>query len=205
MRSIKALVLSIFALLNVFSIAPVVEAQEETDIFQEVTVEDLKFDPDELDALRFDIPDFTDPEPIEIVKSEPVEIEEEEVVEEVPEEPEYGLSDEEIDLIALITMAEAEAEPEEGKRLVIDTILNRVDSPYFPNTVNGVIYQPNQYSCVWSDRLSRCEVREDIVQLVREELLNRTNSEVVFFRTLHYHSFGVPVMQVGHHYFSKYN
>lgn len=197
MRSIKALVLSIFALLNIFSVAPVAEAQEEPDIFPEVTIENLKFDPDELDELRFDIPEFSEPKPIEI--------EEEEVVEEVQEEPEYGLSDEEIDLIALITMAEAEAEPEEGKRLVIDTILNRVDLPYFPNTVNGVIYQPNQYSCVWSDRLSRCEVREDIVQLVREELLNRTNSEVVFFRTLHYHPFGVPVMQVGHHYFSKYN
>lgn len=29
-------------------------------------------------------------------------------------------------------MAEAEGEPEEGQRLVIDTILNRVDDPCFP-------------------------------------------------------------------------
>ena len=40
---------------------------------------------------------------------------------------EFDLSDEEIRLIALVTMAEAEGEPELGKRLVIDTILNRVD------------------------------------------------------------------------------
>ena len=38
---------------------------------------------------------------------------------------------EDIELIALVTMAEAEGECEEGKRLVIDTILNRVDSVYF--------------------------------------------------------------------------
>lgn len=201
MRSIKMFVLSMFVILNIFNVAPVVEAQEEADIPSTPAIEDLKFDPDELGDLRFDFSELTNPKPIELIKKEIIE---EEVVEEIPEEPDYGLSDEEIDLIALITMAEAEAEPEEGKRLVIDTILNRVDSPYFPNTVNDVIYQPNQFSCVWSDRLTRCEVREDIVQLVREELLSRTNSEVVFFRTLYYHPYGVPVMQVGHHYFSKY-
>ena len=53
---------------------------------------------------------------------------------------------EDIELIALVTMAEAEGECEEGKRLVIDTpILNRVDSVYFPDTVYGVVYQANQF------------------------------------------------------------
>ena len=37
------------------------------------------------------------------------------------------LSEEDISLIALVTMAEAEGECEKGKRLVIDTILNRMD------------------------------------------------------------------------------
>ena len=41
------------------------------------------------------------------------------------EEPIVSMSEEDISLIALITMAEAEGECEEGKRLVIDTILNR--------------------------------------------------------------------------------
>ena len=44
-------------------------------------------------------------------------------------------TDEEIELIALVTLSEAEGECEEGKRLVIDTILNRISSSYFPNTV----------------------------------------------------------------------
>ena len=47
-------------------------------------------------------------------------------------------------------MAEAEGECEEGKRLVIDTILNRVDSEHFPDTVYEVIYQPNQFSSMWN-------------------------------------------------------
>lgn len=68
------------------------------------------------------------------------------VVSDVIQEPsaeEEKISKEDIELIALVTMAEAEGECEEGKRLVIDTILNRVDSDYFPDTIRDVIYQRN--------------------------------------------------------------
>lgn len=108
-----------------------------------------------------------------------------------------------VDLIALVTMAEAEGECEEGKRLVIDTILNRMDSPSFPNTANGVIYQKNQFEAMWNGRVDRCTVRDDIRQLVIEELGSRTNSEVLYFRTGHYSSYGTPLFKVDNHYFSK--
>ena len=45
---------------------------------------------------------------------------------EVSPEEDRIASEEDIELIALVTMAEAEGEPEEGKRLVIDTILNSI-------------------------------------------------------------------------------
>ena len=98
----------------------------------------------------------------------------------------------------------AEGECEEGKRLVIDTVLNRVDSEYFPDTVYEVIYQPNQFSSMWNGRVDRCEVREDICELVYEELESRTNYDVVFFTAGEYSAYGVPMFQVGNHYFSKY-
>ena len=62
-------------------------------------------------------------------------------------------SDEEIDLIALVTMAEAEGESELGKRLVIDTILNRVDAETHPNTVHDVIYQNGQFTSMTNGRV----------------------------------------------------
>ena len=127
----------------------------------------------------------------------------EQTVEDIPANEEELMSDEDIELIALITMGEAEAESVEGKRWVIDVILNRMDSDDFPDTPRGVIYQNGQFECTWNGRLNRCEVREDICQLVREELKNRTNSEVLYFRTDHYHSFGERVGKVGNHYFSK--
>ena len=113
-------------------------------------------------------------------------------------------SEEEIDLIALVTMAEAEGEPEEGKRLVIDTILNRVDDPHFPDTVYEVIYQPNQFACMWNGRADCCSVLADIRELVLQEMTERTNSDVAFFRTGRYSAYGSPLFKVGHHYFSAY-
>lgn len=132
-----------------------------------------------------------------VVIEEPEPIPEPEVV--------YDISDDYIDPIAIVTMAEAEGEPEYGQRLVIDTILNRADHPAFPDDIYDVIYQKNQFTCMWNGRADRCYPKDDIVQLVKEELVSRTNPDVVFFRTRHYSAYGSPLFQVGHHYFSSYS
>lgn len=122
-----------------------------------------------------------------------------------PEESisELPLTEEEIGLLALVTMAEAEGEPEEGQRLVIDTILNRMDSSSFPDNLHDVIYQPSQFSSMWNGRVDRCYVKEEIVELIEEELVSRTNSDVIYFRTGRYSDYGVPLFKVGNHYFSS--
>lgn len=135
-------------------------------------------------------------------------VEEPEVIDIVamePTEPEYSLTQEEIDLIARLVMAEAEGESEYGQRLVIDVILNRVDHPakYMPDTVTEVIYQPSQFSPMWNGRFDRCYVKPELVELVKEELISRTNYDVIFFRTSHYSEYGTPMFQEGHHYFSS--
>ncbi len=126
----------------------------------------------------------TDKETLEIKQSYPVLAEAEPMImadllmespnltPEVEKEPDYPLTQEEIDLIALVTMGEAEGETELGKRLVIDTILNRIDHTSFPDTVYDVVYQPNQFSVMWNSRIDRCYVMPEIVELVKEELLN---------------------------------
>lgn len=114
-----------------------------------------------------------------------------------------GVSNDDIELIALVTMAEAEGEYEEGKRLVIDTILNRVDSDSFPNTVCEVVYQPSQFSSMWNGRVDRCYIDDYIYQLVIEELHNRQNYDVIFFTADRYGNYGTPMFQIGNHYFSS--
>ena len=116
-----------------------------------------------------------------------------------------GVSEEDIDLIALVTMAEAEGETERGKRLVISTILNRMDSDYFPDTAKDVIYQTNAFTSMWNGRVDRCYVTDDIRQLVLEEINSRTNNDVMFFCAGYYSDYGNPMFAEGGHYFSSYN
>lgn len=150
--------------------------------------------------------DIPEEEVVEQVAQPPVEevvVPEEPVEPEEPEIPAVTLSEEDIELIALVTMAEAEGECELGKRLVIDTILNRMDhETKWPDTAYGVIYQPNQFTSMWNGRVDRCYVRDDIVQLVREELESRTNYDCYYFRMDFYCKWGPPLFQVGCHYFS---
>lgn len=115
------------------------------------------------------------------------------------------LQQDDVELLALVTIAEAEGECEEGKRLVIDTVLNRVDSTYFPNTIYDVIYQANQFSSMWNGRADRCVVTDEVRQLVEKEMQSRYNTEVMFFNAGHYSAYGTPMFQLGGHYFSSYD
>ena len=128
----------------------------------------------------------------------------EEVIDETVEEPGEIFTDDEIKLIALVTMAEAEGECEYGKRLVIDTVLNRIDHVKFPSSPYDVIYQKNQFTSMTNGRANRCSINDYVVNLVREEIASRTNYEVLFFRSGHYHNFGTPLLRVENHYFSTY-
>ena len=105
-------------------------------------------------------------------------------------------SPEDVIIIGKVTQHEAGNQSELGKRLVIDTILNRVESPEFPNTVIDVVNQPGQYC-------SPSKYPPDgIYQLVAEEMINRTDDRVLWYRTKRYHSYGDPIIQEGAHYFS---
>lgn len=173
--------------------AETASAYEAADTYEAVVVNSVK--PAEKADISADMP-----------KERALAVEQPVVEEAVAAEPEVpSASQEEIELIALCVMAEAEGECEYGQRLVIDVILNRVDDPHFPDTIYDVIYQKNQFSGMYGDRITRCYVKDELVQLVREELESRTNYDAVFFRTGHYHSYGVPMFQIGAHYFSSYD
>lgn len=176
-----------------FGEAKMASAYEPADTYKAVVVNSVK------PAQKTDILVCAPEEKVPAVKQLVVE----EAVAAEPEVP--SVSQEEIELIALCVMAEAEGECEDGQRLVIDVILNRVDDSHFPDTIYDVIYQKNQFSGMYGDRITCCYVKDELVQLIREELENRTNYDVVFFRTGRYHSYGVPMFQVGAHYFSSYD
>ena len=109
------------------------------------------------------------------------------------------VSVEEADLIARTVQAEAGNQGFEGKRLVAAVVLNRVDSEIFPNDVEGVLSQDGQFATY--KRLSRTKTTWQDNLAVRMEIEQRSNNEVLFFRTNHYGT-GKPLMKVEDHYFS---
>ncbi len=85
-----------------------------------------------------------------------------------------GLCREEYDLLLRIVEAEAGGEDEEGKLLVANVVLNRVESSEFPDSVSEVILQSSkgvtQFSPVSSGRIWRVKVSEETVRAVDRAL-----------------------------------
>ncbi|UOQ47558.1 spore cortex-lytic enzyme [Gracilibacillus caseinilyticus] len=59
-----------------------------------------------------------------------------------------GFSQNDIQIMANAVYGEARGEPYEGQVAVASVILNRVESPSFPNTVSGVIFEPRAFTAV---------------------------------------------------------
>ncbi|MGJ9456836.1 spore cortex-lytic enzyme [Oceanobacillus sp. CF4.6] len=59
-----------------------------------------------------------------------------------------GYSQNDIQLMANAVYGEARGEPYEGQVAVAAVILNRIESPTFPNTASGVIFEPRAFTAV---------------------------------------------------------
>jgi N-acetylmuramoyl-L-alanine amidase len=66
----------------------------------------------------------------------------------LPSANNYGLSEQDINLMANAVHGEARGEPYIGQVAVAAVILNRVKHPNFPDTVSGVIFQPGAFTAV---------------------------------------------------------
>jgi N-acetylmuramoyl-L-alanine amidase len=106
-------------------------------------------------------------------------------------------------LIARVVYAESWIEGEYGWRLVADVILNRMESDRFPNDIWAVIAQKNQFETWSNGRISRAPVKDEIVDIVLEEMGHRTDSTILFFTAGGYNEYCVPMYQYKHHYFGR--
>lgn len=106
--------------------------------------------------------------------------------------PYYGMTDEDIaeeirlgemELLAQLVHAEAGNQDLEGKRLVVDVVLNRVRSDQFPDTVEEVIMQDSQFSVIKDGGFDRAawHMEEIDYEAVRLEYEDQNNYEVLYF------------------------
>lgn len=61
---------------------------------------------------------------------------------------EYHISDSDAMILENLAMAEAEGEGIEGKALVMRVVINRVQDPRFPDSIEDVVFQAGQFSTV---------------------------------------------------------
>lgn len=89
----------------------------------------------------------------------------------------------EIRLLAQLVHAEAGDQDLTGRRYVVDVVLNRIDSERFPNTLEEVIFQNNQFSVIKDGAFERAysEITEEDYTAVLLERNERLNYDIIFF------------------------
>lgn len=114
------------------------------------------------------------------------------------------ISESDFELLCQLVAAEAENQPFDGKRAVVAVVLNRVDYGYpFEDSIEGVIFQGGQFSCISDGRFFDAYkyVSEEDIEAVEAELLERSDSEILFFTAGKFGSYGTPAYQIGDHFF----
>lgn len=107
-----------------------------------------------------------------------------------------------LELLAICVQAEAGNQPMTGRRMVADVILNRVDDPDWPDTIEGVITQRYQFSSYWDGGMNRVyEPDELTIKAVQMELKQRSWPGLYYFTAGGYGKYGTPWKKVGDHYF----
>jgi spore germination cell wall hydrolase CwlJ-like protein len=95
------------------------------------------------------------------------------------------VTSEEVTLIAKLVIGEAEGESFEGKKMVAETILNRLVKGGFGTSVKNIIEFPGQYDARWNASLWAREPKQEDLKAVREALDNPSLPiDVVFYVNL---------------------
>ncbi len=99
--------------------------------------------------------------------------------EEIAEEIYLG----ELEELAQLVEAEAGNQGLYGKRLVVDVVLNRVESDDFPDNIHDVIFQEGQFSVVTNGAWEKAayNMKESDYEAVKLELELHENKEVLYF------------------------
>lgn len=117
-------------------------------------------------------------------------------------EPEMKTYDS-MELLAVCVEAEAGNQTLDGKRMVVDVILNRVDDEDFPDTVKGVITQKHHFSSYWDGNMKSIEeISDSTYEAIEMELEERGWPGLFYFRGGEFSKYGTPWKKVGDHYFS---
>lgn len=95
-----------------------------------------------------------------------------------------SVSEYEGDLLERILWAEANDQSFDGQKAVVEVIFNRLRSPEWPNTIEGVLSQKGQFA-TWKSRnkVRPTEVQSDVISEVLRETETVIPADYVYFST----------------------
>ena len=106
-----------------------------------------------------------------------------------------GISEEEFYFISSVVEAESDrSESLEGRILIAEVILNRVESDLFPDTISGVLNQSGQFSTVVNGHsiTERTELSDEAVIQAIREIESGTAPSVMYFNCIGFNGYGTP-------------
>lgn len=101
--------------------------------------------------------------------------------------------------ICRVVMNEAGGESYKCQVAVAETIINRINSDEFPNTIEGVLYQPYQYSHADNGEITD-SVKEAVTQALEQKVFD---NDMMYFREDYYFDFAEDYFCTDNMYFSK--
>ncbi len=138
---------------------------------------------------------------VPLVKYEAPEMTTEEMANEV------NLSEDEFIFLSSVVEAESDrSDSLDGRILIAATIINRVNSSYFPDSVNDVLVQSGQFSTVRNGHsvTQRTAYSDEAVLLAYEQIENgEIPTNILFFNCIGY-NYGTPYGLVDGNYFMQY-
>lgn len=116
-----------------------------------------------------------------------------------------GITEEEFIFLSSVVEAESDrSESLDGRILIAETILNRVNSEQFPDTITEVLCQSGQFSTVRNGHsvTNRTEYSDQAVLLAYAEIEAGEAPEVLWFNCIGFTSWGIDYALVDGNYFS---
>ena len=109
----------------------------------------------------------------------------------------------ELELLAQLVHAEAGNQSFEGKYLVAEVVLNRVESPDFPDSITEVIYQDGQFSVTKNGAFEKAawSVDESDFEAVTYAVELHENRDVLYFNNCSQVAGKGELFKVGGHWF----
>lgn len=110
-------------------------------------------------------------------------------------------SKQDIALLERVTMSESGNQPFDGKVAVAQTVINRLHSGSFGDSISDVVYSKYQYSTA-DNGCPNDEVIAAVQKAINE---SPYPDDMIYFRQDYYHEWAVDYRKIGAHFFSLSN